>query len=962
MNKLLSFIIGLCLVVLPYSGSSQTIGQTKLIEKVEAVAGKPIIPYSKYELGNGLTLIIHEDNSAPVVHLEVTYKVGSNRELPGRSGFAHFFEHMMFQGSENVKDEEHFKIVQEAGGNMNGTTNRDRTNYYQTVPSNMLETVLWLEADRMGFLPNAFTDEKFEVQRKTVKNEKAQNYDVPYGFVGEVKDQLLYPSSHPYSWPVIGFTDDLDNATRNDLNSFFLKYYGPNNAIVVISGDVNVDQSVKLVEKYFGSIPRGPEVKRLLPTPIRLPESDYRSYKDNVYFPMTMFVYPTVPTYHRDEAPLDILASLIAGGRNSVFYENFIKSEKALDASIYNPTFELSGEFTIQVVAYPFIETKDTRELIIKTLEDFEKKSFTEADLERVKAGMVAGMYGALESNAGKAGTLTSYEMALPGRGYNLDQDIARYNSVTKKDVERVFKQYIKGKNFACITVERDPIYDHPNTKKNPFKSFNPAAGTKPDYSEFEGLVYNRPVDDFDRSIRPTPPTAGIVKVPGFFKFETSNGIKVIGTKTDKTPRVLFSITIDGGQLFEDGKKVPYGTAYFTALMMNESTKKYPVADLEDAMERLGSSIRFSGSGSSINGFVNCYKDKVAETMELLEEMLINPNFERVDFNLLRKQVLESVANQRYNDGLVASKAFSRLIYGDKNPLGKYSTGNYNEISKVTLEHISKYYQTFVSPHFTKIVMVGDLDEETTKNSLSFINKWEKRKVQLPVFSGFPVYNTTQVFLINKDFSSQSTIMIGNRAIPFDTYGDYFKANIMNFVLGGNFNSRLNLSIREDKGWTYGISSGFASAPKDYPGYFIINASVKANATDSALIEIMNIIKKYRLEGITDEELAFTKQALLSSDALRYESSFGKASFLSGIVNRDLDPDYRVKQAEIINSLTKEDINQFAQKYLDPDNMVIVVVGTQSLLKTRLEALGYGKVQTLDNNAGGKVKIYKKKK
>ncbi|MCZ2129148.1 MAG: insulinase family protein [Bacteroidia bacterium] len=962
MNKIFRLITVVSLIMIPLSAVPQSLGPVKFIEKVEAKQGQYIIPYSKYELANGLTLIINQDNSSPVVHVEITYKVGSNRELPGRSGFAHFFEHMMFQGSEHVADEEHFKIVQGAGGDMNGTTNRDRTNYFETLPSNMLETALWLEADRMGFLPNAFTVEKFEVQRKTVKNEKAQNYDVPYGFVSEVKDQLLYPAGHPYSWPTIGFTEDLDRATREDLNSFFLRYYGPNNAILVVAGDVQVDSVVKLVDKYFGSIPRGPEVKKLNPVPVRLPESDFKTYKDNIFLPLTLFVYPTVPNYHKDEAALDILAQLMSGGRNSVFYKNFIKAEKAVEINVYHPAFELSGEFTIQAVAYPGISPLETRDLILKTIEDFEKEGFTESDLERVKESFISGMYGSLETNAGKASLLTGYEMLLPGKGFNLDQDIERYKKVNKGDVMRVFLRYIKNKNYACITVERDPIFDQPGTKKAPFVSVNPYVDAKPDYSEFEGLVYKRPVDNFDRSKKPVPPAPKVVEAPQFFKFTTQNGVDVIGTESKKTPRVMFMINFDGGQLFEDGKKIPYGTAFFTAQMMNESTKKYPAADLEAKMETLGSSISFSGGGSGIVAYVSCYKDKLDETMELLEEMMFSPNFERADFDLLRKRLSESVANQRLSSSTVASKAFSRLIYSDKNPLGKFATGNYNEFVKIKLEDIVRYYQSFITPQFTKVIMVGDLTQDEVKNALSFMNKWEKKDISIPTFDKFPEYQTTQVFLINKDFASQSYLSIGNRALPYDTYGDFFKANVMNYVLGGSFNSRLNLSIREDHGWTYGIRSGFTSGVKQYPGYYIIGASVKAEATDSSIIEIFKIIKKYRDEGITDEELSFTKNSLVASDALNYESSFDKASFLRGIVLRNLDADYKKKQADIINSLTKEDINKFAKQYLDPDNMIIVVVGTQSLLKPKLEELGFGKVQILNNNAEGSVKIYKKKK
>ena len=326
--------------------------QPKLIQ--QASVNVLDIPYEKWELDNGLKVLIHEDNSDPLVHVHVTYHVGSNRETAGKSGFAHFFEHMMFQGSENVPDEKHFKIINDAGGNMNGNTTYDRTVYFQTIPSNYLETALWLEADRMGFLLDAVTLEKFENQRDAVKNEKYQNQiSRQYGMSYEILGQNLYPPSHPYNWPVIGYVDDLDRADIDDLKNFFLRWYGPNNAILTITGDVNSKEVLPLVQKYFGSIPRGAEVKRLRPNVPRLSSDIYTGYTDNVYLPLTDMVFPTVPNYHKDEAPLDMLAALMGGGKKSIFYKNFVKSEKAMQASVSHPCRELSGEFHFTVLTYP---------------------------------------------------------------------------------------------------------------------------------------------------------------------------------------------------------------------------------------------------------------------------------------------------------------------------------------------------------------------------------------------------------------------------------------------------------------------------------------------------------------------------------------------------------------------------------------------------------------------------------
>src|SRR6185436_545981 len=372
----------------------KTFGQSTLVEKVEATANPLVIPYEKWKLPNGLVLIIHEDHSDPIVNVTVNYHVGSARESLGKSGFAHFFEHMMFEGSDHVKDKEHFKIISEAGGNMNGFTQRDKTTYFEIVPSNYLETALWLEADRMGFLLDSVTKQKFEIQRSTVKNEKGQRVEnVPYGLTGELLGQTLYPPGHPYNWPTIGYVDDLNRVTVDDLKNFFLRWYGPNNAVLAISGDVNPKEALALTEKYFGPILPCPEVKKAKTAVPVLAVDQYASYVDNIYLPLTLMVFPTVPSYHRDEAPLDVLASMIGEGNNSIFYKNFVKTEKAIAAGAGHGTSELSGEFQVQVVAYPDFETGDlgksfneTKKKIHETINEFENTGITDEAVQRVKA------------------------------------------------------------------------------------------------------------------------------------------------------------------------------------------------------------------------------------------------------------------------------------------------------------------------------------------------------------------------------------------------------------------------------------------------------------------------------------------------------------------------------------------------------------------------------------------------
>ncbi len=429
-------------------------GQTKLIEKVEKQGDEIVIPYEKYQLANGLTLIIHEDHSDPLVRVDVTYHVGSAREEIGKSGFAHFFEHMMFQGSDNVGDEQHFKIVTESGGTLNGTTNRDRTNYFETVPNNQLEKMLWLEADRMGFLLDAVTQQKFEIQRATVKNERGQNYDNrPYGLAFEKLSQAMYPYGHPYSWLTIGYVEDLDRVNVNDLKNFFLRWYGPNNATLTVGGDVNPKEVVKLVEKYYGSIPRGPEVKNMPKMIPELTKHRFVSYVDNyARVPVMLRAYPTVPNYDKDMAALDCLAEILGQGNNSVLYQELVKKQLALAASANHQNSELSGEFMFQVVPYPGKSLASMYYLLDQALLSFEKRGVTDEDIAKFKGQQESQVINSLQSVSGKVAQLAAYE-TFAGTPNMIGKELAMVRSVTKEDVMRVYHKYVKKKHCVVLSV-----------------------------------------------------------------------------------------------------------------------------------------------------------------------------------------------------------------------------------------------------------------------------------------------------------------------------------------------------------------------------------------------------------------------------------------------------------------------------------------------------------------------------
>ncbi len=919
--------------------------KTTLLEKVTANPGELKIAYEKYLLPNGLTLIVHEDHSDPIVHVEVTYHVGSARETPGKSGFAHFFEHMMFQGSLHVKDEEHFKIVQGAGGQMNGTTNRDRTNYFETLPANYLETALWLEADRMGFLLDSVTQKKFEVQRATVKNEKGQNIDnVPYGKRGEINDAALYPEGHPYSWPTIGYLEDLDRVNVDDLKNFFMRWYGPNNACVVVSGDVTPADVVKLTEKYFGSIPRGPEVRAQRVEAVRLPDNKYVNYGDDVFAPMYAFTYPSVKNYHPDEAALDVLGFVLGNGNNSIMYKNFIKPEKAIQIASFNGGYELAGEFSLIVLAMPNFEgDNDIEKGLMATLAEFDAKGITDDDLNRAKGQFETSIIQSMQSVASRASILSqmwylSHGNSKLASNFNMSDELARYNKVTKEDVMRVFRQYIKGKNYTLVNIFPKKANAAANKEESKeTKSSGTAVKTE---LEYKGLSYTKPKDNFDRSIRPEPGAAKLTEIPAFYATNWDNGIKVIGSETKESPIVTILLSMKGGNI-AIGDPAKTGLASLTASMMEEASQNYTSEALENELDKLGSSISF-GSGSD-NHFMQvvCVKKNLDATLKLVEEKLLHPKFTSEDFKLNQSQTYQSVNSVKYDAASTADLAFAKLIYG-KTIAAEPTMGTLKSIKTMSLKDIQTYYDKFYAPDFATLTIVGDVNEKEILEKLAFLKNWKKKGVVFPAVTIANAATNTnkQVMLVDKYKAAQSEIRVGLLGQKYDWNGNFFKTNAMNYPFGGSFNSRLNLNLREDKGFTYGIRSS-NSGFKDRPGMYQIATGVRTSATDSALKEIMYELDNYVKNGINNDELDFMKKSITQSDALRYETNFQKANFLSRLVDFELPKDYIRQQNTIINSLTKDEINAIAREILQAEKMTILVVGDKDKIKAPLEKAGY---------------------
>ncbi len=912
--------------------------QAKLVQKVVKKGNEIVIPFEKYVLPNGLTIIVAEDHSDPVVHVDVTYHVGSAREEIGKSGFAHFFEHMMFQGSDHVADKEHFKIITESGGTLNGSTNTDRTNYYETVPSNQWEKMLWLESDRMGFLLDAVTQFKFEIQRSTVKNERGQNYDNrPYGLAREVTAKALYPYGHPYSWLTIGYIEDLNRVNVNDLKNFFLRWYGPNNATLTIGGDVNTKEVIKKVEKYFGSIPRGPEVKPVQLPPVNLTKKEYVSYVDNyAKLPMLQITYPTVPDYNADMAPLACLAQVLGQGRTSALYQHLVKPQKALQASAYSSLDELAGTFSFTVIPLPGSNLSDMEKLVAESLKEFDKKGVTDDDIAKFKNGFESRTINRLASVSGKASQLAEFQ-TFTGNPDMIGKILAMYNKVTKADVMRVYNKYIKDKPSVVLSVlpkgKEDLIAAADNFTEDKSHYVRPNYG-------YDALKYNKPKDNFDRKVMPAAGPNPIVKVPDFWKKTLADDVAVIGVENNEIPVVNLNIYLKGGTIMEQNDLSKAGITNLFTSMMSEETKDRSSEEINLALEKLGSSINVYASTDAIIFSVQSLSKNLSKTMAILQERMLRPKFTEETFSRIKRQTIESIKNAKSQASAVANVVFDKINYGNNNVFGIADRGTEETVKNITLNDIQNYYDQFISSNGAQVVVVGSIKENDALPQLTFLNQLPKKTITLPTPPAAPVVEKTRIYVVNIPKAAQTEFRVGYVTdMKYDATGDYYKAALSNYNLGGSFNSRLNIKLREDKGWTYGARSAFTG--NKYTSTFYFNSGIRANATDTALTTLLADMKQYHSTGPDNDEVSFMKNSIIQSEARNYETVSQKAAFVSRILMYDLPADFVDQQTKILNKISTADIDALAKKYYDLNKMNILLVGDKDQIVPGIKDLGY---------------------
>tara|TARA_B110000238_G_scaffold170738_1_gene188280 strand:- start:2063 stop:4897 length:2835 start_codon:yes stop_codon:yes gene_type:complete len=901
------------------------------------------IDYEKIELDNGLDVIFHVDKSDPVVAVELMVHVGSARETEGRTGFAHLFEHLLFLESENLGKGGLDKMSARIGGSgANGSTSRDRTNYLQTVPKDALEKMIWAEADKLGWFINTVTAPVLAKEKQVVKNEKRQSIDNrPYGHNQYVIGKNLYPKDHPYNWQVIGSLEDLQNATLEDVKTFYKKWYVPNNSTLVLSGDIDIEQATKWVRKYFDEIPKGAEISALEKRPGNVPETKFLYYEDNfARVPQLTMVWPTVASYHTDSYPLEVLSEYLTNGKSAPMNQVLVDDLKLTSStSMFNYISELAGQTQISVRAFKDKSLEEIKTGIEKGFAKFEAEGISEKSLKRIKAGQETDFYRSLSSVLGKGTGLASYNTYTGDPGF-VTEDIKRTLAVTTKDVMRVYNKYIKNKNYiaTCFVPRSSSDLALKNALLANVVEEKIVIGAEEKFDPKIVATYIKTPSSFDRSIEPPYGETPSLAVPKVYENSLENGLKIFGIENNEVPLVRFNLTIDGGQLLESMDQL--GVANLTASLLNKGTKNKTVQELEEAIQDLGASIySYAGKESITISGTTLSKNYIA-TLALAQEMLLSPRFDETAFELLKKATISSLRQQQASPNAVARNAYNELIYGKENIRSKNTLGTIASVSKITIEDVKAFYQKSISPSVAKILVVGNQKESEIIASLTDLNtKWATKEVLIPTYKTPETPTKPTVYFYDIPNAKQSVLQFGTPALAI-TDKDYYAASVMNYILGGGgFASRLTQELREGKGYTYGIRSGFSGTKAK--GAFTISSGVRSNVTLESAQLVKQILKEYPI-NFSDKDLETTKSFLIKSNARAFETARAKLRMLSNMSTYGWKSNYVKEQESIVNNMTKERVKELANKYVNPDKLIWLVVGDAETQLDRMKELGYG--------------------
>jgi len=880
----------------------------------------PEIKYETFKLDNGLTVIVHEDKKVPMVAVNVWYHVGSKNEKVGKTGFAHLFEHLMFNGTENYNSE-YFEPFEKIGStDQNGTTNSDRTNYFQNVPTNALDLALWMESDRMGHLLGVVDQEKLDEQRGVVQNEKRQGENQPYGKAFTRISESAFPKGHPYSWSVIGSMEDLDAASLEDVQDWFKTYYGPNNAVLALAGDIDLETAKQKAAQYFGDIPAGPPLVKPDVWIAKRNEEKREIMYDDVPQARIYKTWNVPPRDTEAAAHFDLASSVLVGGKNSPLYKELVYEKQiATNVSAFYYDREIAGMFFLVVDVVAGEDPTNVEKAMDAVLADFIKKGpnrkLLEAEKTKALAGFIRGIQ-RIGGFGGKSDLLATCQTYTNNPGCYRD-NAAYLDLVTPAKMKATFAQWIDDTPYVLTILPADK------------------------YSANETGV--------DRSTGIPYPTEKVnFEFPNLQTATLSNGSKVVLAQRSGVPLIEMDFQFNFGYAQENNDELGYTN--FMMGMLNEGTKKYSSLKFDEVLDSLGSNLSFGSGLDTSVASVSTLKANLSQTLELAKEALINPTFPQEEIERIQKQTLASIIQEENRPAAIAYRNIGKLLYGQDHPYGKPLTGSgiSETISSITRKDIVAMHKRAIDPANLTFAVAGDinLDELVDMLEDKFGDWSSNSKTELKELQTISLPATRTVYLIDKPNAQQSYIVAGQLLPPTAT-NEEFKISYMNYAIGGSFTARLNMNLREDKSWSYGVRTRLADAKGQRA--MLVTAPVQTDKTAESVAEIVKEYAAYLGDApITDAELAKGK----ASKTLRLPGQFETLGALKGAVsnivtyNRELD--YLNVLPNLYDEPTLDDVQTMAQTYIKPDQWTWLIVGDLSKIEQPVRNLNLGEVKVIN--------------
>ena len=901
-------------------GSALSPASVGLVSAQDVPATRIDIPYQRFVLPNGLTLIVHEDRKAPIVAVNVWYHVGSKNERPGRTGFAHLFEHLMYNGSENY-DKDFFGPLEQAGAtDMNGTTNEDRTNYFENVPSNAIDLALWMESDRMGHLTGAISQPKLDEQRGVVQNEKRQGENEPYGKVWDFLTPKLYPANHPYSWTAIGSMEDLDAAKLDDVKNWFQTYYGAANAVVVVAGDIDAATAKQKVEKYFGDIPAGPPVARQEAWIARRTGSQRGLMQDRVPQARIYKVW-NIPGWGTPEADyLNLVSDVLAKGKSSRLFKRLVYDDQsATDVSAYVDLREIGGLFVVDATARPGIELSTVERAVDQELRRLLADGPTAAEVRRVKTQYRAGFVRGIErigGFGGKSDVLAQGEV-FAGRPDYYKVRLARVEQATPAQLAGAARQWLS-----------DGVY---SLEVHPYPEFQAATAAA------------------DRSRLPATGTPPESRFPDLERATLSSGLKVVLARRPSIPQVRFDLLLDAG-FAADQSGIP-GTASLALAMMDEGTTRFNALQISDRLAQVGANLS-TGSRLDVSSVsLEALKENLDSSLAIYADVILNPSFPKPDFERLKKQRLAQIQQEKADPVGLALRVFPGLLYGPSHAYSNPWTGSGTEEStgRITRDDLVRFHRSWFKPNHATMVVVGAATMAEIRPRLErLFAGWQPGPVPAKSIATVQQQPKPTVYLMDRPGSLQSVIIAGHVAPPKSNPKEV-AIQTMNGVLGSDFSSRVNMNLREDKHWAYGAYTFFRDARGQRP--FVAYAPVQTDKTKEAVTELDKELRGILKERpIMPAELSRAQASLTLTLPGSWETMAALSGAIIDIVSYGLDDRYYDTFAEKVRAQTVQSLTSVAAEVVHPDKLIWVIVGDRSKIEPGIRELKLGHIRLINSD------------